>query len=65
MKNRRFIEVHQTMFWSEWKVNVDVLYEDISDNVRLSEGAIEICIKVSLFYTKSVVLFAICFTFVY
>ena len=57
--------MHQTMFWSEWKVNVDVLYEDISDNVRLSEGAIEICIKVSLFYTKSVVLFAICFTFVY
>ena len=35
------------MFWSEWKINVNVLYEDISDNVRSSEGAIEICTKVS------------------
>lgn len=58
---RRFIEVYQTMFWGEWKVNVDVLYEDISDNVRFSEGAIEICTKVSWFYAKPVVPFAVYF----
>lgn len=41
------MEVHQNVFWSEWKINLDVPYEDISDNVRLSQGAMEICIKVS------------------
>ena len=38
--------MHQSTFWSEWKINVDIPYEDISGNVRLSQGAMLISTKV-------------------
>jgi hypothetical protein len=36
------MEAHQNVFWSEWKIKVEIPYEDILDNVTLSQGVLEI-----------------------
>ncbi|XP_028401865.1 vacuolar protein sorting-associated protein 13C-like [Dendronephthya gigantea] len=43
--NMRILEVHQTAFWSEWKINEDIKYDDISGSVKLSLSGMEICTK--------------------
>ena len=53
--DRRVMEVHQNVFWSEWKKNVDIPYEEICDNIILSQGAIEICAKVSYIWYSRIV----------
>ena len=38
--------VCQNRFWSEWKISLNVPYEDIAGNTRLIQGGIEILKKV-------------------
>ena len=44
--------VYQDMFWSEWNVNLNIPFEDITDNVTLVNNVIIIQTKVGTQYTR-------------